>query len=587
MDTPSKPLDFGGCLTDSCTSDFWKSLVEDDKQELPGTTMKRWVVENRPPRVLLCGVFGPYGVDDEFGRKENIMELFHNQVTKAQEEASLRFHHRSFGLYFIAENIRAEATVLDFPSRRRFLREIRKDYDVVGISFITPNFLKAKEMAHRVRQYSPGSVIVLGGHGAAIEGVETLIECDHVVKGEGIAWFRQFLGQDPSAPIVHPLLPANERQSVFGVPIPGPVDSLFVPGVGCVNGCRFCSTSHFFGKTYTPFLQTGQDMFREACRIADARGTDRFFVMDENFLKDRDRAMDLLHEMEKHRRWFQFRGFSSAEAIQAFGLDNLVRLGMDLIWIGFESKDCGAYAKNAGIDARQMVRDLRDRGIAVLASGILCSEQHTAKTVKEEIDYLVSLQADLVQFMLFTALPVTQLYRDFLATGTLRENLPFEEWHGQKHLNYRHPEFPGDAPERILNLAFRQDYEVNFSSIYRTSETVVRGYRTLAAWPNRDACLEARLGQMAHKVRTYCQLLPLVVRYAVNEQEREKALALDRERRMLLGAPSPAEHWRRFGAGVCSFLWALRRRWRGDEMQPATIVTRYPAERGKGGVSDS
>jgi hypothetical protein len=36
------------------------------------------------PRILLSGVFGPYGVDDEFGRRENIMELFHNQVTKAQ-----------------------------------------------------------------------------------------------------------------------------------------------------------------------------------------------------------------------------------------------------------------------------------------------------------------------------------------------------------------------------------------------------------------------------------------------------------------------------------------------------------------------
>jgi len=44
--------------------------------------------ENRPQRVLLSGVFGPFGVDDAYGRKENIMELFHNQVTKAQEMGS-------------------------------------------------------------------------------------------------------------------------------------------------------------------------------------------------------------------------------------------------------------------------------------------------------------------------------------------------------------------------------------------------------------------------------------------------------------------------------------------------------------------
>ena len=67
--------------------------------------------DGSPPRILLAGVFGPYGVDDDFGRKENVMELFHNQVTKVQGAASFRFHHRSFGLYFLAENINADVTV--------------------------------------------------------------------------------------------------------------------------------------------------------------------------------------------------------------------------------------------------------------------------------------------------------------------------------------------------------------------------------------------------------------------------------------------------------------------------------------------
>jgi len=536
---------------------------------------ERLTVKDRLPRVLLSGVFGPYGVDDEYGRKENIMELFHNQVTKAQEGASFRYHHRSFGLYFIAENIRAEVTVLDFPSRRRFLREIRKGYDVVGISFITPNFLKAREMARLVRQHAPAARIVLGGHGAAIEDVKNLIECDHVAPGEGIAWFREFLGQDPSAPIVHPLLPANEMQRIFGVPVPGPVDGLLVPGVGCVNGCRFCSTSHFFGKAYTPFLKTGREIFRTACRIADRRKTSCFFVMDENFLKDRDRAMELLEEMEKHQRWFQFRGFSSAEAIQAVGMDNLVRLGMDLLWIGFESKDNSAYAKNAGVDAAQMVRDLRDHGISVLASGILCAEHHTGESVSGEIEFLVGLEADLVQFMLLTALPVTQLYKDFQDRGVLETDLPYEEWHGQKHLNYRHAHFSTGTPERVLDEAFRRDYEVNGSSVYRIAETAMRGYKTLLATRNRDACLDARLAQMADRARETCQILPLVARYAVNDQEREKALALDRERAALFGPPDSAERWRRLGGLACGMLWALRRRLVGDNLQPATIMTHY------------
>ena len=520
-------------------------------------------------------MFGPYGVDDAFGRKENIMELFHNQVTKAQKHASLRFLHRSFGLYFIAENIRADVTVLDFPSRARFIQEIRKGYDVIGISFITPNFPKARDMATLIRTHAPGAIIVLGGHGAAIEGVETLIECDHVVKGEGIAWFREFLGQDPNAPVVHPVLPSNERAWVFGIPLPMASDNLLVPGVGCVNGCRFCATTHFFGKTYTPFLKTGRDIFREACRMADLRKTTRFFVMDENFLKDQDRALELLREMEKHQRWFQFRGFSSAETIRAFGIDNLVRLGMDLIWIGFEGRKADVYAKNVGIDGRQMVRDLRDHGISVLASGILCSDQHTQESVMEDIDFLVGLQSDLVQFMLFTALPVTQLYQDFKAQDILKKDLPYEEWHGQKYLNYVHPSFLGNEAERLLDLAFQRDYETNFSSVYRMAETAVRGCKTLRALKGRDACLDARLAQAEAKVRENCQLLPLVARYAVNDQERQHAMALDRERTALLGPPSPLERFQRVAAQACGLAWSLRMKLLGDRIQPRTLVTHY------------
>ncbi len=207
----------------------------------------------RPRRILLSGVFGPFGVDDAFGRRENIMELFHNQVTRGQGTASFRFHHRSFGLYFIAANIDAETTVLDFPSRDRFIRELGKGCDVVGISFIAPNLLKAREMARLVRMHAPGAEIILGGHGAAIEGIEELIDCDHVAKGEGIGWMRRYLGQDPSAPIVHPVLPEHRAPEHHGrARCRGPAPACWCPGLGCVNACRFCSTSHFFGRELHP-----------------------------------------------------------------------------------------------------------------------------------------------------------------------------------------------------------------------------------------------------------------------------------------------------------------------------------------------
>jgi radical SAM superfamily enzyme YgiQ (UPF0313 family) len=526
-------------------------------------------------KVLLTSVFGPFGVDDEFGRKENIMELFHNQVTKAQGVASFRFHHRSFGLYFLAANIDADVTVLDFPSRKRFAREVRRGgYDIVGISFIAPNRDKAAEMARLVRSLSPASEIIVGGHGAAIEGVEHSIDCDHVVRGEGIRWLRHHLGQDPDAPINHPALSSTERASILGVPFLDTSASLLVPGVGCVNGCSFCSTSHFFGRAYTPFIATGEELFETACRIADERGTDDFFVMDENFLKDRQRAVELLEAMERHRRFFRFHIFSSAETITAFGLDNMVRLGVDLVWIGFESRSRQSlYAKNTGIEPGNLVRDLRDRGIAVLASGILCMEHHTPDNMQDDIDFLVGLESDLVQFMLLTPMPVTALYQDQKRRGLLRTDLPLQEWHGQTKLAYHHPAFSGDQPHAWLKRAFRQDYEVNSSSMLRMVETAIRGYEHLSSLPNRDACLEARLRQFEKQARTWRLILPAVRRHAVNELERRRADDLSRRAERLFGLRT----WERLaglGTAALSALWKLRLDILGDGIQPRTIVTR-------------
>src|ERR1044072_1803527 len=157
-------------------------------------------------RILLSSVFGPYAQDDEFGSgKINPMELYHNQVTREQGPFSLRMFHRSWGILMIQRNISAPTTVLDFPRRETFAAELRAHrYDTVCLSSIIVNVGKVREMCRMVRELSPRTTIVVGGHVTAIPGIGHLIDTDYIVKGEGIAWMRPFLGEDPSAPIHHP-----------------------------------------------------------------------------------------------------------------------------------------------------------------------------------------------------------------------------------------------------------------------------------------------------------------------------------------------------------------------------------------------
>ncbi len=166
----------------------------------------------------------------------------------------------------------------------------------------------------------------------------------------------------------------------------------------------------------------------------------------------------------------------------------------------------------------------------MLASGILCMEHHTPDNMQEDIDFLVRLESDFVQFMLLTPIPVTALYKDHKRRGLLRMDLPFQEWHGQKLLSYRHPAFSDEDSERWINRAFRQDYEENSSSMFRMAETAIRGYEHLAAMTDRDPCLEARLEQCRDKARSWSHILPAVKRNAVNRLERKRSMTSTNER---------------------------------------------------------
>ena len=202
-------------------------------------------------RVLLSSVFGHYAQDDEFGsRKINPMELYHNQVTRTQGPFSLRMFHRSWGIMLIQCNINAPSALLDFPTLDRFIEEIKTHpYDVVGLSAIMPNLGKVREMCRLVRKFLPQAVIVVGGHIANMTNIRNRIDADHIVRGDGVRWFRQFLGEDVSQPIHHPLIFSGIETRTMGLDVrrkKGEVAATLIPSVGCPMGCNFFAPSSLF-----------------------------------------------------------------------------------------------------------------------------------------------------------------------------------------------------------------------------------------------------------------------------------------------------------------------------------------------------
>jgi radical SAM superfamily enzyme YgiQ (UPF0313 family) len=532
-------------------------------------------------RVLLTSVFGPYAQDDEFGsRAINPMELYHNQVTRAQGGFSLRMFHRSWGIMMIQHNISAPCTLLDFPTRDAFARELQANsYDIVGISSIITNVGKVREMCRMVRQLSPNSTIVVGGHVAALPGLSHMIDADHIVRGEGIAWMRRYLGEDERAPIRHPKIVSGLKTRIMGINLPekkGGTAATIIPSVGCPMGCNFCTTSAFFGGKgkFINFYETGDELYEVMCQAESSLGVQTFFVMDENFLLHRERAMQLLARMKADHKPWGMAVFASANAIRKYKVEELVELGISWIWMGLESPR-STYSKLHGTDSREMTRELREHGIRVQGSTIIGLEHHTPDNIREEIEYAIDHGTDFHQFMLYTPVPGTPLYQEMSEQGRMLEGIDYADIHGQDKFNFRHAAISRDDSKRFLDWAFWRDFERNGPSLYRMCQTMLRGWRRYKNCS--DLRVRERFQRENMKLRTvYSAALWASEKYfrRVNRDVSERIHELRREIAQEFGSMS------RLVASAAGpvLLWTTRREERrlaaGKTYEPPTFLER-------------
>ena len=537
-------------------------------------------------RILLSSVFGPYAQDDQFGsRKINPMELYHNQVTREQGPFSLRMFHRSWGILMIQKNISAPTTVIDFPTREAFESELLANhYDIVGISSIIVNVGKVREMCRIVRRVSPKSTIVIGGHVTAIPGIERMLDADHIVRGDGIAWMRGFLGEDVTAPVRHPEIVSGFDARTLGLKLPqakGSTAATIIPSVGCPMGCNFCTTSAFFGGKgrYLNFYNTGEELFGVMSEMEAKLGVRSFFMMDENFLLHKRRAMELLDRMKQTSKAWALYVFSSANAIRQYTMRELVELGVSWVWMGLESPR-SSYTKLEGADTHELTAELRRHGIKLLGSTIVGLEHHTPENIGEEIEHAVSHDTDFHQFMLYTPVPGTPLYAEMTEQGRMLPGVELADIHGQHAFNFEHAAISREDSKRFLDQAFRRDFERNGPSIYRICRTTLEGWRRYKNDP--DARVRARFAWEARSLKDgYAAALWAMEKHlrladgSLAAKVRELRLEIGHEfgllTRVMARAIGPV------------LLWSTRREERrlaaGQTYEPRTIVERrnWPA----------
>jgi radical SAM superfamily enzyme YgiQ (UPF0313 family) len=338
-------------------------------------------------------------------------------------------------------------------------------------------------MCALVRQYQPQATLVVGGHVAGIPDLGERIDADHIVRGDGVRWFRRFLGEDENRPMKHPLVHSGIGGRVMGFDFPNGKkfgSAALIPSVGCPMGCNFCCTSALFGGkgNSVSFWESGDELFSIMSTMEKEMHVQAFFVMDENFLLHRSRALRLLELMREHDKAWALYVFSSANALRQYTADELVALGLSWLWIGLEGKN-SQYNKTAGVDTHKLVRELQEQGTRVLGSTIIGLEAHTPENIDDAIEHAVSHETDFHQFMLYMPMAGTPLWHEMTGKGVMldAEEMPEADMHGQHKFNYRHPGIPAGKETDLLLRAFHEDFRANGPSVLRMVRTALRGYK--------------------------------------------------------------------------------------------------------------
>ena len=142
-----------------------------------------------------------------------------------------------------------------------------------------------------------------------------------------------------------------------------------------------------------------------------------FFMMDENFLLYKQRAMELLELMKAHGKAWSLYVFSSANAIAKYTMRELVELGVELglarARVAAERLREAERHRHAGADdGAAVARHPRARARPSSASSTT-----RPRTSTREIEHAVAHDTDFHQFMLYTPVPGTPLYEEMAARG--------------------------------------------------------------------------------------------------------------------------------------------------------------------------
>jgi len=321
--------------------------------------------------------------------------------------------------------------------------------DVVGTTSMTTDAYQAKAVLRAARCIRPEALTVVGGHHPTLSPEEfDEPYVDIIVQGEGELTFRElctrwdeqrktndrtFAGvrglRYRDAEGVRKTTPKREQtQNLDELPVPDrnlikkyqgryfftgirPMASIFTSR-GCSFDCNFCAIWEFYERR-TRFLSAKKIVDQmEAC------WEDFVFVLDDNFLTNKKRALELCDELERRgvKKYWMTQGRTDFAADHPDVIARLAKNGLVMVLSGFESNsddNLKALRKRNSWEKNIRANKIMAENGIFFTGIFMVRPDWTREQFEQLYEYVRSLTIGMPLFTILTPLPGTQLYKAY------------------------------------------------------------------------------------------------------------------------------------------------------------------------------
>jgi radical SAM superfamily enzyme YgiQ (UPF0313 family) len=314
------------------------------------------------------------------------------------------------------------------------------DNDILWADLVMVGAMSVQEAGLRealARARLLGRRTMVGGPYASGEPIRLLALADHVVAGEPDEVFQE-IARDLEEGTARRLYEIADKPDVTKTPTPRfdllKLDYYASMSIqfsrGCPFQCEFCDIIVLYGRK--PRTKLPQQIVAELDKLLSLGWKKQVFIVDDNFIGNHNRALDLCVELEK---WQQARGFpvmfyteaSMDLARQPALVEAMVKANFFYVFLGIESpsEESLREAKklqNLALDPETCIELLHKKGLWVTGGFIVGFDSDTEAIFAHQIEFIERTAIPWALLNPLHAMPGTALYHRMQKEGRLYES---------------------------------------------------------------------------------------------------------------------------------------------------------------------